>query len=420
MSPPPEEEVTRPDDVARSPVTLPRTVWVLGFGSLLMDTSSELVHGLCRSTWPACWARRWPRSASWRLPRRRPPSRRPGALSDLVGRRKPLVVLGYGLSALSKPAFPLASSIATVFAARFVDRVGKGIRGAPRDALVADVVEPARRGAAYGLRQALDSVGAVIGPTLAVVGMLLLAGDLETVLWGAVVPAALAVTLLALAVREPETSPMAATAVRGGGWRAALGWRLRDVAHLPRRYWSVVALGGLFTLARFSEAFLVLRAQDLGLSMTWVPGVLIVTNVVYALVAYPAGRAADRWPARRLLVVGLVVLVAADLVLAGSTSPGLAACGAALWGLHMAVTQGLMAKLVADTAPPALRATAFGIFHLIGGLALLLASVIAGALWSLFGAPATFLAGAVFAGAAAGGLLVPRPGRNGRRREEAS
>ncbi len=323
-----------------------------------------------------------------------------GALSDYLGRRKLLVILGYGLAALTKPVFPLATTIGWVFTARFVDRVGKGIRGAPRDALVADIAPPELRGAAFGLRQTLDSIGAFLGPLLAVAFMMWLADDIRTVMWIAVAPAFVAVALLALYVREP------APGLTGAGARAPL--TVGAAGRLPLRYWLVVLLGAVFTLARFSEAFLLLRAQDVGLALGYVPLVLIVMNVFYAGLAYPAGAAADRVSPRALLLAGLALLIAADLALAVAAAPLLAFVGVALWGAHMALTQGLLAKLVADTAPAELRGTAFGLFNLVSGGALLLASVIAGALWSALGAPATFLAGAAFAAAASVGLLAYR------------
>jgi MFS family permease len=323
-----------------------------------------------------------------------------GAVSDYLGKRKLLAVLGYGLGAITKPIFPLATTIGWVFAARFIDRVGKGIRGAPRDALVADIAPPELRGAAYGLRQSLDSIGAFLGPLLAVAFMALLANDIRAVLWVAVAPAFLAVALLVVGVREPERAE-ARSAVR----RPLL---LTDAKRLPLRYWLIVLLGAVFTLARFSEAFLILRAQEVGLALGYVPMVLIAMNVVYAAAAYPAGIAADGFSRRTLLMLGLAMLVAADIVLAAAATPWAAFIGAALWGLHMGLTQGLFAQLVADTAPAELRGTAFGIFNVAGGCALLLASVIAGALWSTFGAPATFLTGAAFAMLALLGLLAYR------------
>lgn len=323
-----------------------------------------------------------------------------GVLSDYLGRRKFLMVLGYALALLTKPVFPLASSVGWVFAARFVDRVGKGIRGAPRDALVADLAPTKMRGAAYGLRQALDSLGALIGPLLAVVLMIGFANDIRSVMWFAVVPAFITVVLLLVYVREPERVQAVGPA------KAMLAFAGAEA--LPLRYWFVVLLGGVFTLARFSEAFLVLRAQDIGLGLSYIPLVMIVMNVFYAGAAYPAGAAADRIRPRTLLVFGLALLIAADGLLAFAASPLIVFAGAALWGLHMAFTQGLLSKLVADTTPAVLRGTGFGIFNLVSGIVLLLASVIAGGLWQYFGASATFLMGAGFAIAAVIGLVAVR------------
>ncbi len=321
-----------------------------------------------------------------------------GAISDYLGKRKLLAALGYGVAALTKPIFPLAQSVGWVFGARFVDRVGKGIRGAPRDALVAEIAPRELRGAAYGLRQSLDSVGAFVGPLLALLAMAWFADDIRSVLWIAVVPAFVSVALLVFGVHEPE----------GAQPGARSGLTVAHARRLGLRYWLVVVVGGLFTLARFSEAFLVLRAQNVGLSLGHVPLVLIVMNVVYTAVAYPAGAAADRFRARTLLIFGLGMLIGADLVLGAAKSPLLAFAGAALWGAHLGLTQGLFSKLVADTAPPDLLGSAFGVFNLVTGGALLLASVFAGALWSAYGPAATFHLGAAFATMALVGLAVSR------------
>ncbi len=380
---------------------LPAGIWSLGLVSLCMDASSELVHsllpvfmtavlgasmvtvGLIEGVAEAIAA--FTRVLS-------------GALSDHFRRRKALVVLGYGLALLAKPLFPLATSVAWVSAGRFVDRIGKGIRGAPRDALVADLTAPGERGAAYGLRQALDSIGALLGPLLAVLLMLALANDLKAVLWVAVAPALLAVLVLVTMVHEP-----ARPAIPGAGRPP---FTLAGAGHLPQRFWRIVLLGVVFTLARFSEAFLVLRAHDLGVGLAFVPVIMIVMNLTYATAAYPAGAASDRMGPRGLLLAGMFALVVADLALALAVAPWQAYAGAALWGLHMALTQGLLAALVADAAPAALRGTAFGVFNLMTGIAVLLASVIAGLLWSTFGAAGTFLAGAAFALLATAGLLA--------------
>jgi len=373
---------------ARPP--LPATIWALGFVSLLMDVSSELIHSLL----PVFMVGALGASAlTLGLIEGAAEATAlivkvfSGALSDYFGKRKPLAVLGYGLGALSKPLFALADSAGMVLGARLIDRVGKGLRGAPRDALVADLAPPGMRGAAFGLRQSLDTVGAFVGPLLAIALMLLWANDFRAVFWVAVIPGLLSVALLFFGVKEPE--------------RPAQAQRTNPIsrAHLrrlPAEFWWVVGLGALFTLARFSEAFLVLRVAQGGLPLAYTPLVLVGMNVVYALAAYPCGKLADRWPVSYLLIPGVALLLAADLVLAGSTAPASLALGLGLWGLHMAMTQGLLAALVARTAPEDLRGTAYGMFYLCSGLALLLASGLAGWLWDSLGAPSTFLAGAGF------------------------
>lgn len=397
----------QPSAAARETLrALPPSIWALGMASMFMDISSELVHSLLPVFMVSVLGASMvtiglvegiaeATAAITKL--------FSGALSDFLGKRKLLVVLGYGLGAMTKPAFPLATSVAWVFAARFVDRIGKGIRGAPRDALVADITPPHLRGAAYGLRQALDSVGAFLGPLLAMVFMALLADNIKAVLWVAVIPAFIAVALLVFAVREPE--PGQPGAIKRS--RVTLAGAKR----LELRFWLIVLLGAVFTLARFSEAFLVLRAQNVGLAIGYVPMVMIIMSVVYAASSYPAGIAADRMSRRTLLLAGLSLLILADIALGLAASPWQVFLGAVLWGLHMGLTQGLLAKLVADTAPAELRGTAFGIFNLVSGGALLLASVIAGLLWNRFGPSATFFAGAAFAAVAAAGLLSynPRP-----------
>jgi MFS family permease len=373
---------------ARARIRVPAAVWALGFVSLLMDISSELIHSLL----PVFLVTTLGASALavgliegvaegtalvFKV--------FSGALSDYWGRRKPLALLGYGLGALSKPLFALAPSTAWVFAARLTDRIGKGIRGAPLDALVADVAPAAVRGAAFGLRQALDTVGAFLGPLMALGLMVLWNDDFRAVFRVAIVPGLLAVALLAVGVREPRNA--SARAVDHPFARATLG-------RLPRRYWWVLAIGAAFTLARFSEAFLILRANQGGLPLSLTPLVLIGMNVVFAASAYPLGKLSDRTSHSTLLACGLAVLIVADLLLARSAEPAFVWSGIALWGLHMGITQGLLATMVADAAPADLRGTAFGFFNLACGVALLLSSGIAGLLWDGLGAPATFLAGA--------------------------
>lgn len=380
-------------DISHGLARLPRGIWALGLTSLLMDASSELVHallpifltatvGVGMATLGLLEGLAEATSLVTKV--------FSGWLSDRLGHRKWLTVFGYGLAALTKPAFPLADSAALVFAARFVDRLGKGIRGAPRDALVADLVAPELRGAAYGLRQALDSTGAVLGPLAAILLMLWLADDLRAVLWFAVIPAVLAVAVLFFGVQEPKRA-----AAMGGAARSPIG--RAEIRELPRRYWSAVALGAVFMVARFPEAFLIVRGYEAGLSVAWVPVVLVVMNVVYAASAYPAGAASDRWGTRGLLLAGVAVLAAAHLCVALTHGIAGVVCGAAAWGLHLGLTQGLLARLVADAVPARLRGTAFGLFGLLTGVATLAGAVLIGLLWDAAGAQVTFGAGAILA-----------------------
>lgn len=395
-----------PANASRGLRAVPRGVWVIGFVSMFMDISSEMIHSLLPvflvSTLGASVALvgviEGIAEATASVTKVFS-----GWISDRLGRRKLLAVLGYGLGALSKPVFPLATTPLAVLGARFADRIGKGIRGAPRDALVADITEPGARGAAFGLRQALDTVGAFLGPLVAIGLMAALAGNMRAVFAWAVIPALVAVLLMIFGVDEPKRSGEL------GGRPAPIRWR--EVLDMGRPFWSVVAVGVVFTLARFSEAFLVLRAQGVGLSATLIPLVLIVMNVVYAAVAGPAGSLSDRMDRRTLLAAGLALLIAADLALAFLPSIGGVLFGVALWGAHMGVTQGLLSALVADAAPDRLRGTAFGLFNLATGLTLLLASTLAGVLWSRFGAPTTFLAGAAFCALALAGVAVFRARR---------
>jgi MFS family permease len=310
-----------------------------------------------------------------------------GAISDYLGKRKGLALLGYGLGALTKPLFAISATSGVILSARLLDRVGKGIRGAPRDALIADITPIEIRGAAFGLRQSLDTVGAFLGPLLAVALMLLWADDFRAVFWVAVIPGLMAVLVLFFGVQEPEkphaqhrTNPI----------------RSENLQRLGQAYWSVVMVGAAFTLARFSEAFLVLRAQQSGIPIAWVPLVMVAMNMVYSASAYPFGRLSDHSSPIKLLSAGLWVLIVADLVLASSSNWPVVLAGVALWGIHMGITQGLLAKLVADTCPSDLRGTAYGFFNLVSGISMLTASVLAGVLWDSFGAPATFWAGALF------------------------
>lgn len=381
---------------------IPPSIWALGFVSLLMDVSSELIHSLLPvfmvttlgiSMFVVGLIEGAAEATALII------KVFSGALSDYWGKRKPLAVLGYGLGAFSKPLFALATSSGWIITARLLDRVGKGIRGAPRDALVADIAPPELRGAAFGLRQSLDTVGAFLGPTLAVAFMLLWNDNFRAVFWVATVPAFMCVALLVWGVKEPD-QPI--TTKRSNPISRA------NLARLSPAYWWVVGVGAIFTLARFSEAFLVLRAQQGGLALAWTPLVLIGMNIVYASCAYPFGKLADKVRHTSLLGWGLLLLIGADSLLAYSNSGVVFWAGVALWGLHMAMTQGLLAAMVADTAPADLRGTGYGFFNLLSGVAMLIASGLAGWLWQGWGASFTFVAGIGFA-ALALLLLVLQP-----------
>ncbi|OCX15663.1 MFS transporter [Stutzerimonas xanthomarina] len=399
VEPPPASPGTAPAPTGWR--AIPSGIWALGFVSMLMDISSEMIHallpiymvtvlgasvlsvgiieGIAQAT--ASIAKVFS-----------------GALSDRLGKRKLLTALGYGLAALTKPIFPLASTLDWLVGARFVDRIGKGIRSAPRDALIADITPAPLRGAAFGLRQALDTAGAFLGPLLAIGLMWLTASHFQTVFWIAVIPAFLSIGVLLLFVQEPnrpDSTPRTRTPLSR-----------RELARLSSTYWWIIGIGSIFTLARFSEAFLILRAQSIGLAPMWAPAVLVVMALAFSFSAYPAGALSDRVSRVTVLSVGLALLLAADLTLA--FVPGLEGLivGVVLWGLHMGFTQGLFAALIADNAPAELRGTAFGMFHLLTGLALLLASIVAGALWDLVGYQGTFLTGAIFAAATLLGLLL--------------
>jgi MFS family permease len=380
---------------------IPTGVWVLGFVSMLMDISSEMIHSLLplfmvtalgTSVFAVGLIEGLAESTALIV------KVFTGTLSDYLGKRKGLVLFGYTLGALAKPLFAIAASTGVVMAARLLDRVGKGIRGAPRDALVADIAPAHLRGAAFGLRQSLDTVGAFLGPLLAVSLMLFWANDFRVVFWVAVIPGLIAVALLLFGVREPERHEV---------HKRSNPIRRENLKRLDASYWRVVGIGAVFTLARFSEAFLVLRAQQSGIPIALVPLVMVAMNLIYAISAYPFGKLSDRISHTKLLALGLLVLIAADLVLAANDHRGVVLLGVALWGVHMGMTQGLLATMVADTALADLRGTAYGFFNLMSGLAMLFASVLAGLLWDQLGASFTFYAGATFCVIALLGLAWP-------------
>jgi MFS family permease len=372
---------------------IPRGVWILGFVSLFMDVSSEMIHALLPLYLVGALGVsalilgviEGVAEATAQIVKVFS-----GLISDRIGNRKMLALLGYGLAALVKPVFPLAESAFAVVAARVLDRVGKGIRGAPRDALVADLTPKELRGAAYGLRQSLDTIGAFLGPLLAVGLMLAYADDVRAVLWFACIPAAIAVAILAFGISEPQHK------VKAGQQRPGVNFATARL--LGRAFWIVTLTGAVLMLARFSEAFLILKVAEVGLQVSYIPLVLVVMSLAYSLSAYPAGVLSDKAGTRGMLLTGFAVLLVADVILAFATSIPMAMAGIALWGLHMGLTQGLLSAMVANAAPAKLRGTAFGVFSMVSGVVMLMASVLAGYLWDSLGSSATFLAGALFTG----------------------
>jgi len=380
--------------------SVPRGVWVLGFVSMLMDVSSEMIHsllplyltvGLGASALAVGLIEGIAEAAALVV------KVFSGALSDRLRQRKWISAAGYGLAAFSKPLFAIAQGPWLVFGARFMDRIGKGIRGAPRDALIADITPASVRGAAYGLRQSLDTVGAFAGPLIAMALMLAWNNDFRAVFWVAVIPAILSFLLIVFLVKEPEkkTGDRPPVPPAGTSGLSPVSWR-----RLGAAFWFVTAAGAALTLARFSEAFLILRAENVGVAIAYTPLVLVAMNVVYSLVAFPAGRLADRMSRAKLLAIGVAFLIVGDIALALASGIAMLGVGVILWGLHMGLTQGLLAAMVAESAPPDLRGTAFGIFNLASGVALLAASAIAGALWHYIGPATTFWTGAALAAAA--------------------
>ena len=385
---------------------LPRGVIILGFVSMLMDISSEMIHGLLPvylsvglgASMMTIGVIEGVAEATGAIVKIFS-----GVMSDYFRKRKFLVGIGYGMAALTKPIFPMAQSIDWIFGARFLDRIGKGIRGAPRDALIADITPRELHGAAYGLRQSMDTVGAFVGPLLAITFMALGGDDFRLVFWIAVIPGFAAWALVIFGVNEAR-EPHADSAVP-----ARISWR--ELRHFNAAYWAAIGVAAALTLARFSEAFLILRAQQLGLALTLAPLVLVVMNIVYSASAYPAGRISDGRNRLHLIAAGLIVLITGDLLMAFSNNLYVLTLGVVLWGLHMGLTQGLLSALVADTAPEHLRGTGFGLFNLITGIVMLAASIIAGALWQGYGANVTFAAGAVFAALSLFGLVWLGRGR---------
>lgn len=383
---------------------IPKSIWVLGFVSLLMDISSEMIHsllplflvtGLGASALTVGAIEGLGQSTALIV------KVFSGALSDYLGNRKNVVLFGYAMGAATKPVFAIASGVSMIFTAKIIDRIAKGIRSAPRDALIADLTPKAIMGSAFGLRQSLDTIGAILGPLLAVGLMLLWANDFRAVFWIAVIPGSLAALLFAIGIKEPVRKDSLALERRNPITR-------NNLKRMSSAFWWITAIGGIFTLARFSEAFLVLRAEQTGIALALVPMVMVIMNMVYASTAFPFGKLSDKMSHRSLLTVGLLILFIADIILANSTHWAMVIAGVTLWGIHMGITQGLLATMVASAAPEDLRGTAFGLFNLVSGLAMLTASITAGFLWDQLGAASTFYAGAIFCVIALA-MLITRP-----------
>ena len=382
------------------PAALPRSVWILGIVSLLMDLSSEIYHALLPAFLTITLG--LPVAAMGAIDGFAEATANiaklaSGRLSDRSRRRKPWILLGYGMAALSKPLFPLAATALPVLGARFVDRIGKGIRGAPRDAMIADDTPPALRGRAFGLRQSLDAVGAFLAPIAAVGLMIAFAGDIRAVFWVAAIPAALSFLFAWIMLKEARNHAESKPKLVWGGFRS-----------LDRPVKRLLAVGFLFGLGRFSESFLILKAMDSGLSAQWSPLVLTLFNLAFLLLAYPAGHLSDRIAPRHVLLAGIALLVVADLWLAQATSLWAIGIGVVLWGAHMALTQGIFSRMIADAASEDRRATSFGAFFFVSGIATLLASLGAGLLWDRGGPAETFTAAAALA-ALAGAMMILLP-----------
>jgi MFS family permease len=381
---------------------IPKSIWALGFVSMFMDISSEMIHSLLPvfmvsvlgTSVTLVGIMEGGADALAQITKIFS-----GTLSDYLGKRKLLTLIGYGMAAAAKPLLPLAHSIPMALAGRFIDRIGKGVRDAPRDALIGDIVPPEIRGAAFGLRQSLDTIGAILGPIIALILMEFLLGNIRAVLWLAVIPALIAVVIMAVGVKEPEQK-------REGSARPP--FHFRDIKLIGSSYWQLIAIAGMLSMARFSEAFLILKAQAIGLPVALAPMVLVIMNIVYALTAYPVGHISDRMDRKSMLLIGGAFLIAADIVLGFASEVWMLAAGVALWGLHLGFSQGLLAAMVADTAPAHMRGTAYGVYNFTCGMALLAASVIAGRLWDTVGPAAAFFTGAIFMLVAMAGLLFIR------------
>ena len=379
-----DEHAQAPGPNAPVPRRLPRQVAILGVISLLTAMSSAMVYGLLPvflvkvlgASTASVGVIEGIAEAMMSLARIFS-----GRASDWMGRRKPLVLLGYAVSAVNKVMFPLAGTVSIVFAARVIDRIGKGLRDAPRDAFMTDVTPAKVRGSGFGLRLAFYTTGFVIGPLAAMEVMQLSGDNFRLVFWLAVIPAVLAIIILIFGITEHASTKFVPR---------PLLLRRSEFALFTGAFWWAIAVASLLSLARFSYAFLILKAYGIGVDAAYVPIVLVLMHLVYAAAAYPFGVLADHMDRRLQLGIGAAILIAADMVLATANVGWMAAIGAGLWGLQMAATQGLLSASVADAAPEELRGTAFGIYDMSVGLATFVASAAAGALWMVGGSPLAF------------------------------
>ena len=382
---------------------IPRTVWALGAVSLFMDISSEMIHavlplfmsaGLGASAFAIGLTEGAAEGVALLV------KVFSGMISDRFGHTKLLVLLGYGLAVCTKPFFALANSVEQVFFCRFADRIGKGLRGAPRDALIASVTPKPILGAAFGLRQSLDSAGAFVGPALATLLLACFSESYRFIFWCALIPGLICLALIVFEVKAPEApvkkrvNPLTKAAMK----------------LLPKGFWALIAMSALFSLARFSNAFIVLRAADCGIAVALVPLVMVAMNAVFAFSSYPFGKLADRMKPTELLIAGVALLAASDAVLGLATGPWAILAGVALWGLHLGATQGIFSMLIAHLAPAELRGTAFGLYNLVSGGALLITGALAGLLSDAWGFGAPFFAGLVFSALTLVALLFLKRG----------
>lgn len=364
---------------------LPRNVWILGCVAFFNDTATEMGYWLLPQflvvvlgAQPMAFgliegAAETVSSFSRLLS---------GWLSDRLRRRKPLAAAGYTLANLVKPLLAVAQSWGQVFWIRFVDRAAKGVRAAPRDALIADSVDPAHRGAAFGLRQAMDTAGAIVGPLSAIVLLPLFAGKVRDVFWVAAIPGLASILLAWFAVKEvrPPAKTVVISTSSAGSADKAPGARLG----------LILAAVGLFSLGNSSDLFLVLRAQNLGLSAWMAPALGLLFNVVYTALSWPAGKLSDRVPRRRLIVAGYLIYAAVYAGFALLHTPQMVWFLFAVYGSYYALTEGVIKAWVADLVPSASRASVFGVLNWVVGVVAFPASLLAGWIWQHYSPAAPF------------------------------